>query len=152
LNIVSAALIQQPRMSVSDPTIRKITKLVKQIAFYDPEFVLKMAMYVRLDLNIRSTANYLLAVASNIEECRPFLKKYFSETIRLPSDWLDVAATYSILPDKGLKGKALPTSLRKVMITKFPDFDAYQLGKYNKERSIKRKLKKKNKRRKEQRK
>ena len=28
------------------------------------------------------------------------------------------------------------------MIAKFPDFDAYQLGKYNKERSIKRKLKK----------
>lgn len=28
------------------------------------------------------------------------------------------------------------------MIAKFPDFDAYQLGKYNKERSIKRKIKK----------
>lgn len=142
LNIVSAALIQQPRMSVRDPTIRKITRLIKQIAFYDPEFVLKMAMYVRLDLNIRSTANYILAVASNVEECRPFMKKYFAESVRLPSDWLDVAATYSILPDKGLKGKALPTCLRKAMVAKFPDFDAYQLGKYNKERSIKRKLKK----------
>jgi telomerase protein component 1 len=128
LNIVSAALIQQPRMSVRDPTIRKITRLIKQIAFYDPEFVLKMAMYVRLDLNIRSTgtlsysslisfqfglnliyclcllvANYILAVASNVEECRPFMKKYFAESIRLPSDWLDVAATYAILPDKALK-------------------------------------------------
>jgi len=142
LNIVSAALIQQPRMSINDPTIRKITKIVKQIAYYDPEFILKMAMYVRLDLNIRSTANYLLAVASNIDECRVFMKKYFSDTIRLPSDWLDVAATYNILPDKGLKGNALPTNLRKAMITKFPDFDAYQLGKYNKERSIKRKIKK----------
>jgi telomerase protein component 1 len=28
------------------------------------------------------------------------------------------------------------------MVEKFPDFDAYQLGKYNKERSIKRKIKK----------
>lgn len=27
------------------------------------------------------------------------------------------------------------------MVAKFPDFDAYQLGKYNKERAIKRKLK-----------
>jgi telomerase protein component 1 len=142
LNIVSAALIQQPKMSIKDPTIRKITKLIKQIAFYDPEFVLKLAMYVRLDLNIRSTANYLLAVASNIEECRPFMKKYFSGTIRLPSDWLDVAATYSILPDKSLKGNSIPTCLRKAMVAKFPDFDVYQLGKYNKERSIKRKTKK----------
>jgi len=142
LNIVCAALIQQPKMSITDPTIRKITKLVKQIAFYDPEFILKLAMYVRLDLNIRSTANYLLAVAANIDECKPFLSKYFCATIRLPSDWLDVAATFHILPDKGQKGNALPTCLRKSMITKFPEFDAYQLGKYNKERSIKRKLKK----------
>lgn len=58
-------------MSVTDPTIIKITKLAKKIAYYDPEFVLKLAMYVRLDLNIRSTANYLLAVASNIKVCTP---------------------------------------------------------------------------------
>jgi len=55
LNVVSAALIQQPKVSVTDPTIRKITTLIKQIAFYDPEFVTKLACYVRLDLNIRST-------------------------------------------------------------------------------------------------
>lgn len=67
--MVCTALIQQPKMSVTDPTIMKITKLAKKIAFYDPEFVLKLAMYVRLDLNIRSTANYLLSVASNIKVC-----------------------------------------------------------------------------------
>jgi len=142
LNIVAAALIQQPKASVNDPTMRKIIVLTKKIGFYDPEFVLKLAIYVRLDLNIRSTANFLLAVASNIKECQAYFKKYFGGTIRLPSDWLDVAATYHVLPDRSLKGKSLPTCLRKAMVNKFPDFDAYQLGKYNKERSIKRKLKK----------
>lgn len=142
LNMVASALIQQPRISVTDPTIKRITKTVKKIAFYDPEFILKLAIYVRLDLNIRSTANYLLSVASNIKECTPYFKKYFVPTIRLPSDWLDVAATYLMLPDKGLDGKSLPTAMRNAMVIKFPDFDAYQLGKYNKERTIKRKLKK----------
>jgi len=122
--------------------MQKITLLVKKVAFYDPEFVLKLALYVRLDLNIRSTANYLIAVACNIPECQPYIKKYFVPTIRLPSDWLDVAATYLLLPDRQLKNKSLPTCLRKAMVEKFPEFDAYQLGKYNKERSIKRKLKK----------
>lgn len=56
------------------------------------------------------------------------MRKYFGATVRLPSDWLDVAATYLILPDKNLTGKALPTCLRKSMDTKFGDFDAYQLG------------------------
>jgi len=121
--------------------MRKIIVLVKKIAFYDPEFVMKLALYVRIDLNIRSTANFLLAIGSN-KECQPYFKKYFGETIRLPSDWIDVAATYQQLPDKSLRGQAIPTCLRKSMVSKFPDFDAYQLGKYNKERSIKRKIKK----------
>ena len=99
-------------------------------------------LYVRDDLNIRSTANYLIAMASNIKECQPFVRKYFKASIRLPSDWLEVAAFFLVLPDKSLKGHALPTCLRKAMIEKFPDFDAYQLGKYNKERTIKRKQKK----------
>jgi len=142
LNIVASALIQQPKMSVTDPTMLKITTLAKRVAFYDPEFILKLALYVRLDLNIRSTANYLLALGCNIPECQPYVRKYFGPTVRLPSDWLDVAATYLLLPDKQLKNKSLPTCLRKAMVDKFPEFDAYQLGKYNKERSIKRKAKK----------
>jgi telomerase protein component 1 len=142
LNTVAAALINEPRPSVKNPSFVKITNLCKKIAFYDPEFVLKLALYVRDDLNIRSTANYLIAMASNIKECQPHVRKYFKASIRLPSDWLEVAAFFLALPDKTLKGNALPTCLRKAMIDKFPDFDAYQLGKYNKERTIKRKQKK----------
>lgn len=142
LNTVAAALISEPRPSVTNASFVRITTLCKRIAFYDPEFVLKLALYVRDDLNIRSTANYLIAMASNIKECQPYVRKYFKASIRLPSDWLEVAAFFLALPDKTLKGSALPTCLRKAMIEKFPDFDAYQLGKYNKERTIKRKQKK----------
>jgi len=143
LNTVSSALIHAPRASVTDPTLMRISRLVQQIAFYDPEFVLKLAVYVRLDLNIRSTANYLFSLACNIDECKLYIRKYFCSGILLPSDWLDCASTYRILPNKQLRGKSLPTCLRKAMIDKFPDFDVYQLGKYNKERTIKKKLKKK---------
>lgn len=34
LNVVAAALIQQPRMSITDPTMQRITRLVKGIAYY----------------------------------------------------------------------------------------------------------------------
>lgn len=51
--MVSAALINEPKLSPSNPTYIKITKSCKTIAFYDPEFVLKLALYVRKDLNIR---------------------------------------------------------------------------------------------------
>jgi telomerase protein component 1 len=104
--------------------------------------VLKAALYARNELNIRSTTNYLLSIAANARACGPFLRKYFGATVKLPSDWLDVAATYQMLPDRTLTGSAIPTCLRKAMTVKFADFDSYQLAKYNKEGAIKRKKKK----------
>lgn len=125
LNVAAAALISAPKVEITNPTIIRITRLVKSIAYYDPVFVLKVALYLRLDLNIRSTANYVLALASNIKECQPYVllsfhsfsflffrknidlqvRHYFPHSVRLPSDWLDVAATYQILPDRQLGGK-----------------------------------------------
>ena len=44
LNTVAAALINEPRPSVTNPAFVRITTLCKKIAFYDPEFVLKLAV------------------------------------------------------------------------------------------------------------
>ena len=141
LNMVAAAMLSEPKASATSPLFMKILQESRQVAYYDPEFLLKLSLYVRQDLNIRSTANYLLAMSSNIKECQPFVAKYYEEIIRLPSDWLEVVAIYMTLPDRTVKS-GVPTCLRKAMIDKFPAFDLYQLGKYNKERNIKRKLKK----------
>ena len=108
-------------------------QLTSAVAQYDAEFVLKVALYTRRDLNIRTTANFLLAVASNTHNCRPFLKKYYSAAIRLPSDWIEVAEIYTSFHDRTLNFGSLPTSLRKVMIDRFSSFDVYQLAKYNKD-------------------
>lgn len=54
------------------------------------------ALYTRRELNIRTPANFLLALASNVHPCRTFLKKYFKATICLPSDWIDVAELYQV--------------------------------------------------------
>eukprot|EP01105_Mastigella_eilhardi_P019923 TRINITY_DN470_c0_g1_i2.p1 TRINITY_DN470_c0_g1~~TRINITY_DN470_c0_g1_i2.p1 ORF type:complete len:2366 (+),score=662.97 TRINITY_DN470_c0_g1_i2:216-7313(+) len=142
LNTVAASLIKEPRFDSVNSTTVRINMLIKKISFYDPEFPLKVALYMRTELNIRTTSNYVLSLSANIKQCTPFMKKYFSAAVRLPSDWLDVAATYQALPDKVLAGNAIPTALRKSMVKKFPEFDVYQLGKYNKEGSIKRKKKK----------
>ncbi len=123
-------------------TRKTLTKLGEKIARFEPEFILKVALYTRSGLNIRTTANFLLALASNIPSCRAFLKKYYSASIRLPSDWLEVAEIYQAFHDKSLNFGSLPTALRKVMAAKFTSFDEYQLAKYNKD-SSKRKKKKK---------
>lgn len=140
LNAVAASLLASPDFhSSKDPTLLMLSTLGEKISCHDPEFVLKLAIYTRLNLNIRTTANFLLALAAKVPSCRPYLKKYFRATIRLPSDWIEVAEIYQALHDTTIQFGAIPTALRKVMSAKFAEFDAFQLAKYNKDGSKKKK-------------
>ena len=139
---VATSLLASPDyFNRKDPTSRHLRSLAKTLSHYDGEFLLKVALYTRCDLNIRSTANYLLAIAASDPAYRPHLKKYFSASVRLPSDWIEIAEMYQSLHDKSINFGSLPTALRKVMSKKFVDFDAYQLAKYNKDTSSKKKKK-----------
>eukprot|EP00039_Didymoeca_costata_P011565 m.163197 g.163197 ORF g.163197 m.163197 type:complete len:2596 (-) comp15214_c0_seq1:1529-9316(-) len=114
----------------SDPTRQRITEHALEILQVDPEFVLKVALYARQELNLRTPSNLLLAFAASQNSSKALLKKYFSATIRLPSDWIEVAElclTFKSGSDFG----TLPTALRKAMVHKFSEFDEYQLAKYN---------------------
>ncbi|XP_064601394.1 LOW QUALITY PROTEIN: telomerase protein component 1-like [Liolophura sinensis] len=142
LNAISSSLICSPNFKdVKDESRAQLMALAENIALYDPEFVLKTALYTRRELNIRTPANFLLALASNVHPCRTFLKKYFKAAICLPSDWIDVAELYQAFYDKSINYGSLPAALRRVMVTKFPDFDKYQLAKYNKDKSKSKKVK-----------
>ena len=134
MNCVAASLLKQPDFQDNKNATRvMLHQLATATTQFDAEFVLKVALYTRRDLNIRTTANFLLALASNMHGCRPFLKKYYSAVIRLPSDWIEVAEIYTSFHDCSLNFGSLPTSLRKVMIDRFSSFDMYQLAKYNKD-------------------
>ena len=142
INTVATSLLCSPDFkSSSDPTRQSLAKLGEQLSSCEPEFLLKVALYTRNGLNIRTTANFLLALASNLSSCRQYLRKYYCASIRLPSDWIEVAEIYQAFHDKSLNFGSLPTALRKVMATKFVEFDVYQLGKYNKDKSKSKKKK-----------
>lgn len=145
LNVVSGALLAEPNFYSPKPsrTKTKIINFAVQIAESDPEFILKLAMYVRHVLNIRSTANFLLALSASLKPCQPYFLKWLRHVVRLPTDWLDIPALYEKLmvsqqenreSKEESKGGAppLPASLRKAMVRKFADFDAFTISKYNK--------------------
>ena len=58
--------------------------------------IIQVALYIRQELNIRTGTNFILALAAFNEECRPYLKRYFSSAIVLPSDWIEVAEFYQV--------------------------------------------------------
>ncbi|CAH8484950.1 unnamed protein product [Dicrocoelium dendriticum] len=101
----------------------------------DPEFILKVAVYCRLELNIRTTANLLMAYGCIAKSCHPFIDKYFSAVICLPTDWTEVAEYYEAMCYVLGKKPSYPKVLRRNMVQKFLEFDEYQLAKYNRKKS-----------------
>eukprot|EP00111_Clytia_hemisphaerica_P016572 TCONS_00049092-protein len=136
INMVSMSLLHAPKIGdVMDQTRIEMMKAMKEMSEMDPEFILKLALYTRKVLNVRVVSTFMVAFAAYVQECRPYLKKYFNASIVLPSDWIGAAELYQTFFDSTIKFGSIPTVLRKVMIEKFSSFDEYQLAKYNKEKS-----------------
>jgi len=96
---ISVSLLDNPNlMDAHNETRLKILKCSIDVAITDPEFILKVALYCRHELNLRSPTNLLLAFASLHKPCRPFLPRYFSACINIPSDWLAVADFVQTFP------------------------------------------------------
>ncbi|XP_039671900.1 telomerase protein component 1 isoform X3 [Perca fluviatilis] len=132
LNLVCCSLVNkstapgQKDWDLDDSVWTKIINLAKDISVCDPQFLLKVAVYTRQELNIRITANFLLALAANQPSTKPHVRRYFCAAVQLPSDWLEVVRIYSIC-----FSRSLPMCLKKAMADKFKQFNEYQLAKYN---------------------
>ncbi|XP_038630307.1 telomerase protein component 1 [Scyliorhinus canicula] len=132
LNGVCCSLIQGGKFTDADNATRQdLLALCQAVAEQEPEFVLKVALYTRQELNIRSTANFLLALGAWLPPCRPHLRRYFCRTVRLPSDWIEVAKIYQSLAESSRKIAPYPSCLRRSLADSFKLFDEYQLAKYN---------------------
>ncbi|XP_004413083.1 PREDICTED: telomerase protein component 1 [Odobenus rosmarus divergens] len=116
----------------ADLTSGILFEVCSELAPLEPEFILKASLYTRQQLNIRTVANKVLAIAAFLPLCRPHLRRYFCAIVQLPSDWIQVAQFYQNLAG-GEEDKLvpLPACLRAAMTDKFAQFDEYQLAKYN---------------------
>ncbi|XP_007567502.1 telomerase protein component 1 isoform X1 [Poecilia formosa] len=132
LNAVCCSLVNKSKppgqagWNSEDSVWTKITQLAKDVSDRDPEFLLKVAVYTRQELNIRITTNFLLALAANLAPTKPHVRRYFCAAVQLPSDWLEIVRIYSTCFTQ-----CLPTCLKKGMVDKFKQFSEYQLAKYN---------------------
>ncbi|XP_067910344.1 uncharacterized protein [Heterodontus francisci] len=132
LNGVCCSLIEGANFTDAQNVTRlELLGLCQDIANQEPEFLLKVALYTRQELNIRSTANFLLALSAWLPPCRPHLRRYFCQAVRLPSDWIEVAKIYQSLSESSRKLAPYPSCLRHALADSFKLFDEYQLAKYN---------------------
>nr|XP_042710923.1 telomerase protein component 1 [Chrysemys picta bellii] len=136
VNLVCCSLVEGSDLGApSGPTRGRLVELCEELAHLEPEFILKVALYTRQELNIRATANFLLALAAWLPPCRPHLRRYLCTSLQLPSDWTQVVALFQSLAGAGRPLAPLPRCLRTGLADKFQQFDAYQLAKYNSRKS-----------------
>ncbi|KAJ0011533.1 hypothetical protein NQD34_012509 [Periophthalmus magnuspinnatus] len=132
LNVVCCSLVNKSKSpgqedwDSEDSVWTKLINLSKDISEEDPQFLLKVAVYTRQELNIRITANFLLALAANLPSTKSHVRRYFCAAVQLPSDWLEVVRIYSTC-----FSRSLPMCLKKGLTDKFKQFSEYQLAKYN---------------------
>ncbi|KAK2822749.1 hypothetical protein Q5P01_022814 [Channa striata] len=130
LNVVYCSLVNpsaapgQEKWDSEESVWTRIIKLAKDISVSDPQFLLKVAVYSRQELNVCITANFLLALAASQPSTKPHVRRYFCAAVQLPSDWLEVARIYSTC-----FSRSLPTCLKLAMADKFKQFSKCQLAK-----------------------
>ncbi|KAL7879378.1 hypothetical protein SRHO_G00016320 [Serrasalmus rhombeus] len=139
LNLVCCSLVSkscspgQKGWNKNKSMWRKIRDLAEMITCRDPEFLLKVAVYTRQELNKHLMASFLLALAAHLPGSKLHLRRYFCAAVQLPSDWLQVVRIYSTC-----FSSSLPTCLKKALVDKFKQFSEGQLAKYGARRRRKR--------------
>lgn len=87
--------------SIGDAYFRRVPSSIAYMGYNQHIFMEillllhQVAVYTRQELNIRITANFLLALAAHLPNSKPHLRRYFCSAIQLPSDWLEVTRIYS---------------------------------------------------------
>jgi hypothetical protein len=112
---------------------------VQAVAVIDPEFVLRLAAYVRQVMNLRSTPVAMLVAAAAVPACKPFVRKWTPEIVRRADEPGEVIAWWVKLHGQigshGAKGgeHAFPNSLTRGLEDALSRFDEYQFGKYDRD-------------------
>jgi 60 kDa SS-A/Ro ribonucleoprotein len=109
---------------------------IHRVAEIDPEFVLKLALYVRSKLYLRSATTTLIGEFANspgVGKVRN-ARKYVANAIQRPDDMTELIAY--CLSKKRVKGK-LPMMVKNGIARAFSKFDEYRLAKYNRDGAVK---------------
>lgn len=128
----------------------ELMKSIREVAKIDPEFILKLAVYCREKLYMRSVPLVLLAEFANnpnVVGKVPGARKYVTRCIQRADEITELLSYQFVrnkaVPEKRLtkspnnrradKQTVLPNMLKNGIREAFNKFDAYQFGKYNRQ-------------------
>jgi len=124
--------VGEPKFYIKpDAEITRIRGLIKVVATQDPEWVLKLAVYARNYMNLRTAPLFILVEALDTPAkrlVRPYIPAIIQRADEIPEA---LAMFVSRNGDIGKQGKAsLPNQFKLGLADAYNNFDEYGFGKY----------------------
>lgn len=128
LAVTAACCLVNERAFYEDST-SKIDELVILVGREDPEWLVKLAVYIRNDLHLRSMPTRIAAIAATMPQCRKHLLRGASRILTRPDDLLEFAA---MLKDNrhGLLPWTLPSVAKRIITDGLNCLDELRAIKY----------------------
>lgn len=103
----------------------------------DPDFVLKLAVYCREKLYLRSVTTVLLAELANSGHPIPNSRKMVARCIKRPDDMTELLSYQFARNQSAPRTSRIPMLIKNGIREAFPRFDPYQISKYNRDGEVK---------------
>lgn len=123
----------QDAKSADSDLINSIHSAIK----VDPDFVLKLAIYCREKLYLRSVTTVLLAELANSGNPIPNSRKMVARCIKRPDDMTELLSYQFARNQSAPRTSRIPMLVKNGIREAFPKFDQYQLSKYNRDGEVK---------------
>ncbi len=137
------ALVRQDKFYVSaEQADKELIADIHAVGSVAPEFVLRLAAYVRQVMNLRTVSLVMLAEAASIPACKPLVRRWTPQILRRVDELTEVVAYWKLrhgdIGARGQKGgaNAFPNSLSNGIADAFGQFDEYQFAKYDRKGSV----------------
>lgn len=139
MKMIASSMVNENKFySSGNDHDKKIIELIHTIAKEDPEFILKLAVFSREVLNLRSAPVMLLGEYANSEGVGvPKSRQYVARTIQRVDEITELLA-YQLKRNAASPRKAnkIPMVLKNGVGLAFNKFDEYQFAKYNRKGSV----------------
>lgn len=127
-------LVNEPKFYEKPNENKEINELVAQVAKEDPEYLMKLAVYTRKQMYLRSAPVYMLVESAKHVAVKPFVSKYTPHIVSRADELTETLALY--ISSNGGTSK-LPNSLKKGLAKAVHNFNRYQFAKYNRKGAVK---------------
>ncbi len=138
VSMVVSSFLQDTFYESTDERTARLSALVAQVAKTDPEFVAKLAVYARKQMYLRTVPVVLVVELAKHHSGDNLVSRAVTQIVERVDDMTELLAYYAISNSRTefKKLHKLSNQIKIGLQTAFLKFDAYQFGKYNRDKTV----------------